>query len=396
MRDAAERASVEEALFVELSEAMHQCGVSAHRLEDAMRQVGAALQIEAEVFATPTMLLVSSHGQTRLLRVSPSEIALGRLAAVDAVAVWLGRGVLSPAEALVRLRAIMQAPPRFSSTAVIAAFGVLSASASVFFGGGWWTLIAAGLQGLGVGWAALVLPRRPHTARVSTLLLAFLTAVSAAAASTVAPIDQLSLTLAALIVLLPGFSLTVALAELSAGHLAAGSARLSGVAVTFLHLTVGAAAGWALFEGGVEPEPTIPWMLEPIVIAASAISLGVLFQARSRDFSVILAACAVAVYAARGLTVCLNPMAGAFGAALAVGVYSNVQARVRDVPASIALMPGILLLVPGSVGFRGMGALMDHQTLDGVHTAFTTVVTAAALVAGLLVANAISPARREL
>ncbi|MEL6345413.1 MAG: threonine/serine exporter family protein, partial [Myxococcota bacterium] len=238
--------------------------------------------------------------------------------------------------------------------------------------------------------------QRAHIARISALILAFVVAALAGGASIVLPVDRLALTLAALIVLLPGFSLTVALAELSTGHLSAGAARLSGVAVTFLHLSVGAAAGWALFGAGLPAEPPTPWIFEPVIIVASAASLAILFQARFQDFGVIIVSAALAVYVSRAVSLMADPTVGAFGASLLLTLYSNIQARQRDVPASIAQMPGILLLVPGSVGFRGVGALMQNETLTGVHIAFTTIITAAALVAGMLIANALYPARREL
>ena len=44
--------------------------------------------------------------------------------------------------------------------------------------------------------------------------------------------------------------------------------------------------------------------------------------------------------------------------ALTVGVASNWYSRLMDHPAIIPQVPGILMLVPGSVGFRGLAALL--------------------------------------
>ena len=390
-------AAVEVALVMALAEALHRCGAPAHRLEGTMRRLSQALSIQAEVFATPTMLLVSLGDRTRLLRVSPGDTDLSRLVAVDAVAAWLSRGALAPAEALEQVRAIMAAPPRYGERAVLLAFGLISASAAVFFGGGG-PDIAAGLGlGLLVGLSLTGLGQHAHTAHVSTLVVAFGSALAASALSLVLPVAPLTLTLAALIVLLPGFSLTLGMAELSTGNLSAGSARLAGVAVTFLHLAVGAAAGWHLLPVEVTAGPggQPPWV-EPLAQAATAGAHAVLFQARVRDTGVILCSAALAFYGARLGTAALGGVGGGFAAALLVTLFSNAQARVRDVPSSVALVPGILLLVPGSVGFRGVGALLDQRTLSGLDTAFSAILIAAALVAGLLVANTLLPARRDL
>jgi len=67
-----------------------------------------------------------------------------------------------------------------------------------------------------------------------------------------------------------------------------------------------------------------------------------------------------------------------------------------DRPAIITAVPGIMLLVPGSVGFRGLAALMDEKIVSGVDTSFKMILTAVALVAGTLMANIIAPPRREI
>ena len=58
------------------------------------------------------------------------------------------------------------------------------------------------------------------------------------------------------------------------------------------------------------------------------------------------------------------------------------------------LVPGILLLVPGSVGYRSLSSLMERQTVAGIETAFSMILTAVALVAGLLIAGVIAPEPR--
>jgi uncharacterized membrane protein YjjB (DUF3815 family) len=59
-------------------------------------------------------------------------------------------------------------------------------------------------------------------------------------------------------------------------------------------------------------------------------------------------------------------------------------------------VPAVLLLVPGSMGFRGVSALLGRDTLSGVGTLFEMFVVAIAIVAGLLVANAVVSPRRSL
>ena len=82
---------------------------------------------------------------------------------------------------------------------------------------------------------------------------------------------------------------------------------------------------------------------------------------------------------------------GMFVAAFGVALASSAYERWRQRPAPVVLVPGILLLVPGSIGYRSMSALMERDTVSGIDTAFTMVLTAVSLVAGLLIAGVLVP-----
>ena len=83
-------------------------------------------------------------------------------------------------------------------------------------------------------------------------------------------------------------------------------------------------------------------------------------------------------------------------AALTVGVASNLYALVLDRPSQVTLVPGVLLLVPGSLGFRSVTSLLEREVITGVETAFQMALIATALVAGLLVANVAVPRRKSV
>ena len=59
---------------------------------------------------------------------------------------------------------------------------------------------------------------------------------------------------------------------------------------------------------------------------------------------------------------CMIPVTiGAFNGALVVGVASNALARWSRRPATVISVPGILVLVPGSLAFRGITALLESD-----------------------------------
>ncbi|MND08939.1 hypothetical protein D3C83_319000 [compost metagenome] len=59
-------------------------------------------------------------------------------------------------------------------------------------------------------------------------------------------------------------------------------------------------------------------------------------------------------------------------------------------------MPGIILLVPGSVGFRSLGFVMERDVFLGIDAAVVLLSTLIAIVAGLLFGNLLVPSRRNL
>jgi uncharacterized membrane protein YjjB (DUF3815 family) len=59
-------------------------------------------------------------------------------------------------------------------------------------------------------------------------------------------------------------------------------------------------------------------------------------------------------------------------------------------------VPGIILLVPGSLGFRSLNFAFERDLMLGLDTAFAVVTALIALVAGILVGSLVLPSRRNL
>ena len=148
---------------------------------------------------------------------------------------------------------------------------------------------------------------------------------------------------------------------------------------------------------GATPPPQLTvsptWSLG-IALLVAPIGFAILLRARARDIPWIMLAGVLAYFGGMFGSSLLGPEIGLFGGALMVGLGSNIYARVLDRPSAIPSVPGILLLVPGSVGFRSLASLLDQQVLVGVETAFNMLLMAVSLAAGLLIANVLMPAGR--
>jgi uncharacterized membrane protein YjjB (DUF3815 family) len=75
---------------------------------------------------------------------------------------------------------------------------------------------------------------------------------------------------------------------------------------------------------------------------------------------------------------------------------STLYARTFNRPAAVPLVPGIMLLVPGSIGFGSLSRFIERDVVYAVETAFSMGLVGVALVTGLLLANLIVPPRKAL
>jgi uncharacterized membrane protein YjjP (DUF1212 family) len=394
------------AFVLQLVRALHSYGESAQRLEDILTALSEQLGLrEPQVFSTPTSIMASfgpiGRQRTHMLRVKPGDVSLGKLAEVERVSLEVADGRCSPEEGIVAIARIAAAPPRYGPALSTLAYGLGAGAACQFLGGGGREVIAAAVLGLGLGVLHLIARRQPRLeGGVFELLAAFLVSLSAVALAYAAgPLSVSVATLAGLIVLLPGLTLTTALSELATRHLASGTARLSGAFITFLAIGFGVALGNRVGAAVFGPPPMVEAALLPewaslAALVVAPLSFSVILRAELRDAPWIVVAGALGVAGGRLGAATLGVELGAFAGALVVALVSTLFERLRRRSAAVVLVPGLLLLVPGTVGFRSLTALIERQALAGVETAFSAMLTAVALVAGLLTAGVLAPEPR--
>jgi len=393
---------------MELGAALHRFGTPAHRLEAAMGAVARQLSLEAQILSTPTSVMAGfgplADQKNVLVRVDPGEIDLEKLAALDRVAGAVGRGEVPVADGVAEVRAIAARRGRYPVPLIVIALGLLSASTAVFLAGGWREIAVAGLIGLVVGAMTATVHGSISGSRVYSFVAAFVAAAIAYGALAIGvPISLRITILAGVIALLPGYTLTVAMTEVATRNLVSGTARLTSAAVAFLELTFGIALAEVVMTrlfgtptGIMAAGAPLPEWAELAALAIFVPAAGIELGAHPLQFPAIAVASAAAYYSARLGTDLLTPELGAAVGGFAVAAGSNVYARLADRPAMVPLVPGLLLLVPGSMGLRSMTSMLERDVMSGIDTAFAMILVAVSLVAGLLMANASVPPRRDL
>lgn len=396
------------AFLIEMARALAASGTPAHRLEDAMTQVAASMGYEAEYFATPTAVFESlcrpgGRPVTTLTRTQPSDVNAERLADLDALLGEVHRGETTPDDARQRLREIRARPDRYGPLATAACIAVASACGARFFGGGVAEIFGGLVLGLVVGALAIVSSQRRHLGRLMEFLSGLVAALGAAVfAGSVAPGTAVEIvTLAAVIALVPGLTLTVAMSELATRNLVAGGARLMGAVMILVSIGFGVALGGGIAEAaGVSPPESaarsLPAWTELVALAIAPAALSVLFRVPPRFIPLVSGIGIAGFLSARFGASLLGPELGVCVGAAVIGVLANVFSRAASKPIALATMPGIILLVPGGIGFRSVSSFLEADAIGGIQTAFNAFLVAVSLVVGLLLANVAVPPKRAL
>lgn len=394
---------VRQAFLLRIAELLHRHGTPAHRLERVMTGLSQRMGIVASYLYTPTALLVAFEHpvpQTRLLRVEPGQVDLGKLYEFDDALERLDDGLATLEETRERVESIAASGPRYGVAASWAACCIASAAATVFFRGGWREVLFAAVLGGLVLFLERILGRLRQSGYMLEAVAGFLAAsVSLTWSAALVPHDDRLVTMGALIVLFPGFSFTLAMTELATRHLSSGVARLAGACVVFLTLAVGVGLAWRLGKDlrSIPPQLLpLPEFAEWVALALAPVSFAILLQARRRQWPVICLVAWSGYLVARLGTGWMGIEFGAFSGALVIGILSNLYARLRDHPAMIPQVPAVMILVPGSIGFRSVTAFIDENAVAGVGFAFSTSMIAVSIVGGLLASNAVVPPRRIL
>lgn len=393
------------AFLRDLGLALHVSGAPAHDLERSLNTIGARLGVRVEGFAVLTFLaltVVAGDGARRveMLRLPPYDFNMARLIALQA----LSRDIAS-VEAIddyaARLADIMRQPSPWSGWAMAAMGFLLSGAVALLLRGGWVEMLCGGCIGVLFVGGYIGFSRYPRLAPAVPVILSALAAFLAQALAQVFP-QQVPFVsaVAGIVFLLPGFMLTVAMSELATQNYLAGTGRLTGAFVLLFLLGAGLAIGTQValaclpVQAQGAPLPVAAWVIW-LAIAALGVSLLAVLQAPASAVLISVGACLLAWAVFSLLDARMGSVVAAFAAALAVACAGHVYEHLSQRPAALVQIPGLITLVPGSMGFRGLHALMQQDSVAGIGLITEMVITGAVLAVGLLLADNIMPALFE-
>ncbi|KAH3756883.1 threonine/serine exporter family protein [Pelomyxa schiedti] len=383
-----------------LCEALHRYGLPTHRLE---------YQITWAALMSCMFKRVGSHKSYTYNINSEASWDLDKLEQTDQLADKVAKNLVSLRSGIKELKAIYDRPPKYPWWIKLFCMTIQSGViAPWFFGGG---LVEAGVSmicGLMVGLLVMLADRSIIFARLLEPLSAFLVAFFVGVfgyTQWFGPIDTVCILLSGVVWCLPGLQINTAIFDLATHMMVSGTARLLFATLILFELGFGLALGLGLsslfpeeslsssLSSSVEVSlPTIPlnqW-LAILYCPIAAVSFGLLLGASPRQFvPIIIAACCATSVSM------LNRVFGSEMATMvaqsSVIIMGNTYARIFKRPAFVPTCIGSLLLMPSSLGVRGITAVtLTNDVISAVGFTYALLLTAVSMVVGGFLGNMVA------
>ena len=203
--------------IISLGKALHKFGTNSFRSEAHLQSVANFLGIKASFIITPTsltfVLIDEEHNEHNyIVRVKPGDLDLGSLARTDELVDELSSGQRTLDEAIERIEEIYNKPNPYGKTITFVAFGASSAAFAMLMHTSWNDVFWSGLLGLVVSLFVFWAGRSKRVTELLEPVSALVCALLASAITNVDPhINMPLVILSAIIVFIPGLSLTLGL-----------------------------------------------------------------------------------------------------------------------------------------------------------------------------------------
>jgi len=380
---------------------LHRAGIATDAIEQTLTGLARSIGLEAQIFALPTNISISVgpdwNQRTVNMRLEPGRINLRKIALLNEIYDALMRSDFDYAHAAELVSEVDKRWPGLSPWWEVPAMALIAIGVALILGGGGREILVSALIGLCTGLLAALSVNLPIVARLFDVVAAFLaTIIVGLVVRFVGPTNVYVSIVAGIVVLLPGYTLTLALHELANDFLVAGVARLGKVLSVLLALGVGAFLAlaimpWLLTSNNVQPHPvgTIFWVIASVCLA---VGICIELDARIRDFAWVFGASFMALLTTHVLGSTSAHTVSAFLAAFICGIVANLGARYLRVPQAIMLVPALLVLVPGSLSYESVLFAFQANLNTALTLAANALFAAIQLVAGLLLSQLLLPA----
>ncbi|PID87917.1 MAG: hypothetical protein CSB06_03230 [Bacteroidia bacterium] len=358
--------------IVELGKALHVCGVPSYKTESYLCDIARKKGIKGSFMDTPTWVNFvfyedeEEHSYTYTECIPPGEINLGALSKVVEITNKVLDNTLSLEEACGEIKRMDYRNFGYGNRLEFLAFVVSAGGFSLIINPNWASAWAASFAGMVIFLFTLWADKSPYVKSTLETLSSFVSTLLIGALASFFPQIHISLTvLSSIIIFIPGLSLTTALEEITSRNLVSGTAKLFDAVISLFKQFFGVMLGLAIlpFLVDIRFVPSvhnIPSFGVYIAIVFLALSLIVLFKIRPKDIVLSVLTGCISFYTLillEDLGVLLSIFIGTVITAAASKFFSYLT----KTPRLVYLIPGTVMLVPGSKAFIGLSNLFLKQ-----------------------------------
>lgn len=384
--------------IIRVGVAAHRYGSTAIRLEAFLGFLSRRLGYPGVFRSNPSDIVFAlregpeSPQRVEVIATPPPGVDLDKLARLVDLLNEVKAGTLSLADASGRLDTIDRAPPPWGRLASMLGYVLVGLGLAPLLGGGWADTVVATLLSMLVYGIVLLSGRLGAVATEwMPLTTAFVAGLLATALRVWIPeLNLVLVILSAVAIILPGYMVSLGAGELVAQHVVSGMANLMRGLICLVKQIAG---GWlgivtgSALVSGVASVPATPidpvWVqvLFPLLL----VGLCLAFQVSRRDFLWVFLVSGIAYLGIMAGSSVLDANLGNLVGTVIAVVIANLSARQTGRPTSIVLIPAIVMLVSGTIGFRGLAAMAGGDVLLGAQEFFQMFVVAMTIVAGIMI-----------
>lgn len=353
--------------IVQLGKALHTYGVPSYKSQLYLTEIAEKKGIQGSFMDTPTWINYvfyeeDEHTYNHVECVPPGELNLGALSDVVEITNNVISNDLPFIEAKEKIKQLDNTKFSYSRIIELLSFMVSAGSFCVILNTNWLSVFVATILGAIVYGVTALSKHSGYIRSTLESLVAFLATVITGLLSIVLPDINISMTiLASIIVFIPGLSLTTALEEITSRSLVSGTAKLFDALVSLFKQFFGVVLGLALLPLFIELKPhsiidDIPSWADYLAIPLLSLSLMPVFKVRLKDIPLGVVTGFVCFYTTMLLDFTGILISIFIGTIVAVSI-SKLFAHLTKTPRLVYLIPGIIMLVPGSKAFIGLSTL---------------------------------------
>jgi uncharacterized membrane protein YjjP (DUF1212 family) len=367
------------------------------RSEEIVERVGRTYGVDAEATFTADSAVLTVDDRTASFARAPVVPPLDQVSDLRALLYEIDDGAMAPGDALVRLNALADRPPRFSKAWQVVGLALFATGFGISVQATGQEIVASAVLGALVGVIAVAAQGRPQLALVAPFVASVVVSTLTLIAYKHGWIKggPIQLMVPCLFFFIPGDAISTAMLELADGRITAGASRLVYSVAILLVLAFGALVATAIanvpasFLFDVKVEDTLGFWIVWGGWIVFAVGTMLTFSMRPADFPWALGLILFTAGAAQLGTKAFGATIATFIAAALMTVIAMLLARDRRRPAAYIMYLGAFyVLTPGSHGLRGLETWLGGHPIAGFKGFGDMVTLFTALAVGMLVAAA--------